>query len=127
MSILKNVIKKADIFLLICLIIIGLAFTALIYAHSTSGNTVEITVAGELYGTYALDEDREIDIVHNGHTNKVIIKDGQVQMIEASCHNQLCIKQGTIGMPNQQIICLPNRVVVRIVSDKGGDVDVISG
>ena len=88
---------------------------------------MEISVAGEFYGSYPLDKDDEINISHNGHLNKVIIKDGQVQMAEASCHNQLCVNQGIISKTNQQIICLPNRVVVRIVSAQGGDVDVISG
>lgn len=125
-----KIIRKADIvlFVLLLLLGVGLSLPSFIKGTSTPENaTVEITVAGELYGSYPLNKDTEINVSDKGHLNKVIIKDGQVQMIEASCHNQLCIKQGTIGMPNQQIICLPNRVVVRIVSDQGGDVDVISG
>ncbi len=73
------------------------------------------------------------------HFNKVVIKDGKVQMEDASCHNHVCIRQGKIKRNNQSIVCLPNRVVVRIVAgnnqgldneegqSEGGDVDVVTG
>ncbi|MBR3211990.1 MAG: NusG domain II-containing protein, partial [Firmicutes bacterium] len=82
------------------------------------------TCGGEIYGTYPLSEDREIIIENAGHINKITINDGQVQMTEASCHNQICVKHGAISKDNETIVCLPNRVVVRIESE-GGDYDVV--
>ena len=136
-----KIIRKSDIVLFFVLLAIGVALSVPGFASGSSSSssqssTVEISVAGESFGSYDMNEDKEINIQRGTNQNKVIIKDKTVQMIEASCHNHDCIKQGTISKVNQSIICLPNRVVVRIVagsaegqedSSEGGDVDVISG
>ena len=54
---------------------------------------VRITVGGEEYGTYSLSEDQIIEI---NDTNVCEIKDGEVNMIQADCPDQLCIHQGPI-------------------------------
>ncbi len=113
--------KKADIFLLIVILILGAASTAFVYGIGRGGDTVEITAAGELYGTYSLNEDREIVIKRHGHTNKVIIKDGAVSMGFSDCKNQVCVHTGEISSSSQAITCLPNRIMVTVC---GGDYDV---
>ena len=129
-----KIIRKADIILFFVLVALGalLFFTGFVRNSSDPSDladaVVEVRVGGKLYGTYDLDTNQEVLVNQGSHLNKVIIKEMQVQMIEASCHNQVCIKQGTISRPGETIICLPNRVVVEIVSaGSGGDVDVISG
>lgn len=51
--------------------------------------------------------------------------DEEVQIIDASCLDKLCIKQGTINKIGQLLVCLPNRLVVEIKSTDGasGEVD----
>ena len=46
--------------------------------------------------------------------NRVDIKDGRVRMEWSDCANQICVHSGTIGEAGQQIVCLPNRVIVRL-------------
>ena len=94
------------------------------FRSGNAGEKVVVTCGGEIFGTYPLSEDREITVEHSGHINKIIIKDGAVQMAEASCHNQICVNQGAISRDNETIVCLPNRVVVRIESE-GGDYDAV--
>ena len=124
---MSKIIRKADLILFVILLLLGVGLSVLSYAAG-SGNarTVVITVAGEVYGTYDLAEDREILIERDGHTNKVIINQGHVQMESANCHNQLCVNRGQITKAGEAIIGLPNRVVVRITG-KEADVDVYSG
>lgn len=82
---------------------------------------VRITVGGEEYGTYSLSEDQTIEI-HD--TNVCEIKDGEVNMIQADCPDQLCIHQGPIRIQGETIVCLPNRVVVEITGkDKEEQLD----
>ena len=76
--------------------------------HGTHG-TIQITVNGELYGTYSLTEDQVIRI---GDTNVCEIKNGQVKMTEADCPDHLCMKQPAVGSAGGYIVCLPNRVVI---------------
>ena len=51
---------------------------------------------------------------NNGNTNKIEIRDGRVRMLEASCPNHLCIRQGWIRFEGQSIVCLPNKVTVTV-------------
>ena len=82
---------------------------------------VRITVGGEEYGTYSLSEDQTIEI---NDTNVCEIKDGEVNMIQAGCPDQLCIHQGPIHIQGETIVCLPNRVVVEITgNDKDEQLD----
>ena len=120
-----RIIKKADIILFICLILIGGALSYLAFSGSSTGDLVVVKVNGEIYGKYSLSKDRTITVNRNGHMNKITIKGGKVQVSNSSCKNQICVKQGSISTTHQSIVCIPNRVVVSI-EGKGGEYDVIS-
>ena len=123
-------IKKADIVLLIIILVVGIPLSVLSLTEGIGGDKVRISLDGEIYGVYPLGEDREIDVTEDGHTNHITIKDGQVSMSYSTCLNQICVNTGAISETKNAIVCLPNRVVVEIISSgegKGGDADVISG
>ena len=123
-------IKKADIVLLIIILAVGIPLSVLSLTAGTAGDKVQISADGEVYGIYPLDEDGEIEVTEDGHTNHITIKDGQVSMSYSTCLNQICVNTGAISETKDAIVCLPNRVVVEIISSgegKGGDADVISG
>ena len=126
-------IKKADIILLIVILAVGIPMSVLSLTAGTGGDKVKISADGQVYGIYPLDEDGEIEVTEDGHTNHITIKDGQVSMSYSTCRNQVCVNTGAISETKDAIVCLPNRVVVEIISSdsgsigKGGDADVISG
>ncbi len=123
-------IKKADIILLIVILAVGIPMSVLSLTAGTGGDKVKISTDGQVYGIYPLNEDCEIDVTEDGHTNHITIKDGQVSMSYSTCRNQVCVNTGAISRTKDAIVCLPNRVVVEIISSeegKGGDADVISG
>ena len=120
-----RIIKKADIILFICLILIGGALSYLAFSGSSTGDLVVVKVNGEIYGKYSLSKDRTITVNRDGHMNKITIKGGKVQVSKSSCKNQICVKQGSTSTTHQSIVCIPNRVVVSI-EGKDGEYDVIS-
>ena len=123
-------IKKADIILLIIILAVGIPMSVLSLTAGTGGDKVKVSADGQVYGIYPLDEDCEIEVTEDGHTNHITIKDGQVSMSYSTCLNQVCVNTGAISETKDSIVCLPNRVVVEIISSgdgKGGDADVISG
>ena len=111
-------IKKADIILTIGLIIIGLLMTWYFATGGTDAKTLTISTDGEIYGRYSLDENREITVNQNGHTNKIIISGGSVAMESSTCHGQDCVHSHPISLTGEQIVCLPNKVILRI---EGGE------
>lgn len=121
-------IKKADVALFFIILILGLAISYFTFTGKQAGDQVKITVEGRLYGTYSIDEDKEIEVEQNGHINNIIIKDGVVSMASSDCRNQICVNTRPISHTKDSIVCLPNKVMVEIESlDGGGDVDVITG
>lgn len=119
---------KNDIIYLSVLAVIIIIFLIIIYSGKSPGDVVIITVDGEEYGRYALSVDREIEVCdYDGNvTNIVVIEDGKAYMKEADCPDHLCINQGSISNDRQNIVCLPNRVVVTVESTKESGVDAIA-
>ncbi|MEE0686607.1 MAG: NusG domain II-containing protein [Lachnospiraceae bacterium] len=105
----------ADIILVISLVILTLVTSIFIYKKQTSNKIyVEVSINGEITNKYSVDENIEI-MLKTG--NVLVIKDGNVCISNADCPDGLCVKQGTISKANESIICLPNKLVVRIVED----------
>lgn len=50
--------------------------------------------------------------------NTVSIHDGEVDVIESNCRNQVCADHDPISSAGEQIVCLPHGVVVEIVEDE---------
>lgn len=48
--------------------------------------------------------------------NTVRIQDGQVDVTEADCSNQVCVDHDPIAHVGEQIVCLPHGMVVEIVA-----------
>ena len=49
--------------------------------------------------------------------NVVLVEPGSISMQSATCPDKLCIRQGTLHSVGK-IVCLPNRVVIEMVSAK---------
>ena len=148
---MKQFIRKADILLFIVLVTIGLAASAaltLSHGEAGSGAKVIIESGGDLYARYPLAEDRTVVVpapkqiasdapaadagdeasAQYDYYNVVVISGGSVSVTEASCKNQVCVKHGAITKPGESIVCLPNRLVVRIEngSEEGGGYDSVT-
>ena len=122
-----GIIKKADIVLLVVLILFGAVLSVPTALWKGSGSTAKITVNGKLFGTYDLHDDQTVEIKQDGKTNIVRIEDGKVLMESASCKNQVCVHTGRISHAGQSIVCLPNRVSVTIEGKEAAGYDAVSG
>lgn len=81
------------------------------------GAQVVITWNGEVEGTYDLAEDRTLVFEgENGGYNVVTIEDGFVFMAEANCPDQICVKHKPLNQTADPIVCLPNSLVVNVVT-----------
>lgn len=115
--------KKRDFILIGVVLVLALLLWLLPRAlgfFSVQGEKqVRITVEGELYGIYDLQEEQTIEI---NDSNLCRIQDGEVNMTEADCPDKLCMHQGPISISGETIVCLPNKVVIEIVGkdEKGG-------
>lgn len=79
------------------------------------GAEVLVTVDGNEYYKGSLFVEKELQIREG---NTLLIRNGKADMTEADCPDQICVKHEPISHAGETIICLPNRVVVTIVSDE---------
>lgn len=109
----KEMILIAGILIVSCLLLL---FNQILF-RGPAGK-VEITVDGNVIQTLNLNEDGEI-LVHgfNGGTNRVVVKDGKVSVTEASCPDKVCIHKGWIQHTGENVVCLPNHMIARIIGE----------
>ena len=97
---MKNKLLNDVILVAAVLLIAAIALFAYLALRSP-GQTVVVTVNGEEYATFSLDESIDESIVTQYGTNRLIIKDGTV-------HHR------AISYEGEAIVCKPNRFVVSI-------------
>ncbi len=124
----KKIGKKEIILLVILFAVLLLIWFGYRRMHQTeSGSRIRITVSGETMEEYDLAEDAEIPIEIDGKlTNTLVISDGRADMISADCPDQICVNTSPISALSETIVCLPNQVVVEVISsDEEAEFDVI--
>ena len=122
-------LRKAELLLLAAALVFGAVLAAVLLLRSPGG-TVQVRVAGAVTAGYPLDRDASYTITGaNGGTNLLVIEDGAARIEEASCPDGVCVHTGRIRRNGQSIVCLPNQVVVEIVSDteNSSGVDITVG
>ena len=108
-----------DLFLiLLMLVLVGL--TIWFALSPKQGEYAEIYVDGKQIRTVSLAEDQIIDL----DCLQVVVQGGKVSVVDADCPDKICEKRGEIFRKGESIVCLPNRVVVKIAGK--GEVEAIS-
>jgi hypothetical protein len=125
-SVKDDIMKKND-FILIGIIaaIVIIAFVFINYILDNKGEYVEVVVDGVVTKTFSLKDDTTYKIETENGYNILVIKDGEAYIKEASCPDKLCMHQRPIKKASESLICLPNKVVVKVVGDSSDGVDSI--
>ncbi|MFB0506233.1 MAG: NusG domain II-containing protein [Thermodesulfobacteriota bacterium] len=102
-----------------------LSFPTIRHFHH-EGKRVVIELDGDVVGNFPLKDDRLLPV--EGKLGKTWVKmaEGRVRIVDSPCPYKLCVKSGSIRMSGENLICLPNKVVVRIAGDDGEAVDAVS-
>lgn len=112
----------------ICLLVTVLLTCLYFVCFQPNGNYVKIARGEDEPVKYDLSRDDEIVLEGlSGERNVLCIEKGEIYMKEASCPDKICQKQGCVSKNGQTIICLPNHVVVTVVSDgEKEDMDAVT-
>lgn len=80
---------------------------------SKEGGVVSIYKEGALIKEISLDSDAEF-VIEGDYENVVTIKDGKAAITKSDCPGADCVHSGWIHEAGRSIVCLPNRVELRI-------------
>lgn len=115
---------KGDL-LLIVLLLAAAGVLALLLRPGEAGAAVVVLRDGEEIGRYALGEDRRVPIGGEEY-NLLIIRDGAAAVTEANCGDRTCVRTGEIRRAGEQIVCLPHRLIVKVVGGGPPDFDAVA-
>lgn len=107
--------KRNDILLLVGLLLVATIATFFLNFFSNEGQILQIYQDNQLIGEYSLKQDREIVWDTEWGYNIIEIKNKAVRIKEADCPDNICVAHYPISLSTQTIICLPHRLVLKIV------------
>ena len=117
--------KRADLILIVALLVLAGALYLTLNANRQEGGVVVVRVNGVETERHSLAVDGTFPL--NGGTNILVIRDGQAWLSEANCPDHICVKQGKIHYTGQVITCLPNRLTVTVEGGESNGVDLVAG
>lgn len=112
-------ITKADKF-----IIYGITVTALIVAlvstaySRTLSNGAEVVISrnGREIASYPLGSKKgKVKVIGPLGESVIELSATRARMLDSPCPKKICCAQGWIEKPNRTIVCVPNRVVIKVV------------
>ncbi|MBR6485614.1 MAG: NusG domain II-containing protein [Lachnospiraceae bacterium] len=112
---MRKYFGRNDIILIALMITVSILAVIIINRSQDPGEHVRVYVDGNLKADLLLSHDTRFEIRgYGGGRNVLMIQDGYAYIEEASCPDKLCMHQGRINKAGQELICMPNRVVVEI-------------
>ena len=123
-------LTKADkilIGILLVFSLIGVGLSILVFPLAAD-QVAEITIDGNLVKTMPLKEgyQQEFRVGTEEKYNIIKVENGNIRVVEANCPDQLCVRAGWISYMPQQIVCIPFRVVIKVVSANPSELDEIT-
>ena len=111
------------IFALILIVCLGASLSFL--APGEASTQAEISSQGQVIKTVDLRINQEFTVDNgSGGYNVVTVKDGKIGVSEATCPDHYCMKRGYCNS-GTEIVCLPNRLVIRFLGEQ--EIDAVVG
>lgn len=82
-----------------------------------------VTPSGEY--RYRLDRNNVLTVPGALGGVKVEIDRGRVRVTESACPDRICVHRGWISRGQDSVICVPNRVIVRL-ENSPGEIDAVT-
>ncbi|MFV0343977.1 MAG: NusG domain II-containing protein [Anaerocolumna sp.] len=120
-------VKKNDIKLIAIILVLAVAGMIFMFLTQKPGDKVIVIVDGEIYKEYSLNKDLSVDIEGvNGGINHLVIEEGHADVTDADCPDKLCVNQKQIDKNGETIVCLPNKVIVKVISETESEIDGVA-
>ena len=109
---------------LVILLAVCVVFCFLPQGNRQAGHA-QIYLNGQLLKTVALDEEQTFAVTDR-YTNVITVEDFTIAITSSDCPGQDCVHSGRISSTGRIIVCLPNGLEIRVISDTA-DVDFVVG
>lgn len=117
---------------LVVLLVVAFAIALIFLLRPDPGTAVTATVVldGETIAQYRLDQLTDavtLTLDDAPYPLTIRAESGRICIAHSDCPSQDCVHTGWISQAGQQIICLPNRLVISLSGSETGDFDAVTG
>jgi hypothetical protein len=120
------VFTRADKILIITLIALSaLSYPAIRYL-SAGASFLEIEVNGQPGTVVRMDQDQDITVEGKLGTTIIRIDESGARFIQSPCADKKCIESAPIKDAGEIAVCIPNRVMIRVLGENRVKTDFIS-
>jgi hypothetical protein len=121
-----KIITPGDKILVVLIVVIGIASLFAISRFKQPGDRVIIEVNGQELQRLDLESSQEITVTGPIGNTRIKVGHGAVQVLSSDCPEKICVKTGKIRHAGEIIVCVPNKVVVKIIGKTENQFDVIT-
>ena len=102
------IITAVCLLICLCLASVKNGDTAEIYSNGTLIRSIDLADVTDSY---------DFNVTHDGHNNIIHVEKNRISVISADCPDKLCVRQGAIQNSLYPIVCLPNKLIVKITEN----------
>ncbi len=109
--------KRKTVFWAVLLAALAAVSAGIYLLHGRPGQQAVVSVDGQEYRTVdlgAVAASYEFTVETEYGWNTILVCPGSIQVVDADCPNQDCVKQGAISEGVIPIVCLPHKLVIEI-------------
>ena len=118
--------RKGDLLAVVIVAVLAVVVAlSFLPSGDSEGIQAQIYQNGELIETLSLNEATSLEITGK-YTNVITVHDGGIAITASDCPGEDCVHSGAIRSSGRSIVCLPNGVEVRVVT-QASDVDFVVG
>lgn len=101
--------------------LVGVAWLFLTVWSAQPAGKVRIRAGNTVFATHSLNQQRSLDVPGPLGISHIVIDRGRVRVASDPGIHQYCVKQGWLSRAGEIAMCLPNRVSVELLGEKGYD------
>lgn len=94
---------------------------------ASEGSLVMVEIGGNVVYKGEVSENRKVTVTGKFGDVRIQIREGRVGVVSADCPNKVCVRTGWRSLAGESIICVPNRVLVKILGDRSNVVRGVTG
>lgn len=121
---MRKLLTNPDRILIVALLLLAVASFWVIPGVGKQGRIVLIEQNTELVKELPLDKETTVEVEGHLGTTVVKIEGGKARIVSSPCPRKLCVRMGSISKAGEIVVCVPNKVVVRIKGEK--EIDAVT-
>jgi hypothetical protein len=113
-----------DIIIIVCMVSAACAFMPLLQSHRPA--VVVVFRDNIAVSRYPLSSPKVFSVRGKDGDLTLSIKNNCVRVIAAQCPKRICMQTGAIGRNGQQIVCVPNHILIELETSSENGIDGVT-